>query len=57
LDLVLSCIALLIPLGIAVAVLPGLVNGVAYLTGAENSSVFLPCHTPAMRTRRLQHRD
>jgi hypothetical protein len=40
--LILSCIALLIPLGIGVAVLPGLVNGVAYLTGAENSSVFLP---------------
>jgi len=42
LDLILSCIALLIPLGIGVAVLPGLVDGVAYLTGAENSSVFLP---------------
>jgi hypothetical protein len=40
--LILSCIALLIPLGIGVAVLPGLVNGVAYLTGAESSSVFLP---------------
>jgi hypothetical protein len=42
LDLILSCIALLIPLGIGVAVLPGLVNGAAYLTGAETSSVFLP---------------
>jgi hypothetical protein len=35
-------IALLILLGIGVAVLPFPVNGVAYLTGAENSSVFLP---------------
>jgi hypothetical protein len=42
LDLILSSIALLIPLGFGVAVLPDLVNGVAYLTGAENSSVFLP---------------
>jgi hypothetical protein len=42
LDLILSSITLLILLGIGVAVLPVLVNGVAYLTGAENSSVFLP---------------
>jgi hypothetical protein len=33
---------LLFLLGVGVAVLPGLVDGVAYLTGAENSSVFLP---------------
>jgi hypothetical protein len=40
--LIVNWIALLILLGSAVAVLPVLVNGVAYLTGAENSSVFLP---------------
>ena len=35
-------IGLLILLGVGVAVLPILVDGVGYLTGAENSSVFLP---------------
>lgn len=39
---IVNWIALLILLGIGVAVLPILVNGVAYLTGVENSSVFLP---------------
>jgi hypothetical protein len=42
LDLILSSITLLFLLGTGVAVLPVPVNGVAYLTGAENSSVFLP---------------
>ena len=42
LSLIANWIALLILLGIGVAVLPFPVNGVAYLTGAENSSVFLP---------------
>jgi hypothetical protein len=42
LDLILSSITLLFVLGIGVVVLPGLVDGVAYLAGAENSSVFLP---------------
>ena len=40
--MVLSSIILLFLLGFAVALLPDAVNGVAYLTGAENSSVFLP---------------
>ena len=40
--LIVNWIALLILLGSAVAVLPILVDGVGYLTGAENSSVFLP---------------
>jgi hypothetical protein len=35
-------IALLILLGIGVAALPGLVDGVAYVAGAENTAVFLP---------------
>jgi hypothetical protein len=35
-------ITMLILLGIGVPSLPGLVNGVAYLAGAENSSTFLP---------------
>jgi hypothetical protein len=35
-------IGLLILLGVGVAVLPILVDGVGYLTGAETSSVFLP---------------
>jgi hypothetical protein len=39
---VVNWIGLLILLGVGVAVLPILVNGVAYLTGAENSSVFRP---------------
>jgi hypothetical protein len=33
---------LLVLAGLAVPVLPGLVNGVAYVAGAESSSVFLP---------------
>jgi hypothetical protein len=37
-----SWVMLLILLGIGVASLPSLVDGVAYLAGAENSSVFLP---------------
>jgi hypothetical protein len=37
-----SWIMMLILLGIGVASLPGLVDGVAYLAGAESSSVFLP---------------
>jgi hypothetical protein len=35
-------IALLILLGIGVAALPGLVDGVAYMAGAENTAIFLP---------------
>jgi len=42
LTLIANWIGLLILLVIGVAVLPFPVNGVAYLTGAENSSLFLP---------------
>jgi hypothetical protein len=35
-------ILMLVLLGIGVAALPGLVDGVAYVAGAENTSVFLP---------------
>ncbi len=37
-----SWILMLILLGIGVAALPGLVDGVAYVAGAENTSTFLP---------------
>jgi hypothetical protein len=39
---VFSWVMMAILLGIGVASLPGLVDGVAYLAGAENSSTFLP---------------